>query len=161
MEANKRRYQYGSSGTSYVEGNTVRKLNTAPERRREEREYEVPAPRRRERTQPKTLSGINLASLLVLSVAMITTLYMCVEYLKLQANMTQMNHNIVTLEQTLKSKTKENDIANERINTVYDLDYVYKVAVDELGMVYPNKNKVITYQSGKEDYVRQYQDIPE
>jgi hypothetical protein len=72
-----------------------------------------------------------------------------------------MDKTIVSMEKELTMKTNENDAAYEAVNTTYDLDYVYKVAVDELGMVYPNNNKVITYQSGDEDYVRQYEDIPD
>lgn len=44
---------------------------------------------------------------------------------------------------------------------VYDLDYVYRVAVEELGMVYPNNNQIITFEKVEESYVRQYADIPD
>ncbi len=160
MEANKKRYQYNNTGTSYVEGNTVRKLNVAPDIRREE-QYEVPSPRRQEQRQPKSLSGINFASLLVLTVAVIATVYVCVDFLKLQTQVSQMEKEIITLEQTLTTSIKENDAAFESVNTAFDLDYVYQVAVEELGMVYPNKNTVIAYKSSKQEYVRQYEDIPE
>jgi cell division protein FtsL len=160
MEANKKRYQYDYKGTSYIEGNTVRKLNAAPDIRREREQYEVPSPRRQEHRQPKSLSGINLASLLVLTVAIIATVYVCVDYLMLQTQVSQMNKNIISLEKELTTLTNENDAANEMISTAYDLNYVYQVAVEELGMVYPNKNTVITYKSSTEDYVRQYEDIP-
>lgn len=161
MEANKRRYQYENIGTSYVDGNTVRKLSVAPDIRREEQQYEVPSPRRQEQRQPKTLSGINLASLMVLTVAIIATVYVCVDYLKLQTQVSQMEKNIITIEKSLTVLTNENDAAYEAIDTAYDLDYIYQVAVEELGMVYPNKNEIITYKSSSEDYVRQYEDIPE
>lgn len=159
MEANKRRYQHENNRTSYVEGNTVRKLQAVPDYQREE-QYELPSHRRQEHTRTKSLSGINMASLLVLTVAIIATVYVCVDYLKVQTQVTQMEKQIVSLEKDLLAKTNENDAANEAINTAFDLDYVYKVAVEELGMVYPNKNTVITYQSSKDDYVRQYEDIP-
>ena len=161
MDADKKRYQYDYTRTSYVEGNTVRKLSVAPDIRREEQQYEIPSPRRQEHRQPKSLSGINFASLLVLTVAIIATVYVCVEYLKLQTNVSQMEKSIISLEQELTIKTNENDAASEMVNTAYDLDYVYQVAVEDLGMVYPNKNTVITYQSSDDDYVRQYEDIPE
>lgn len=161
MEAKKKQYYYDNTRTSYIEGNTVRKLNTVPDIRREERPYEVPAPRRQEQRHPKALSGINFASLLVLTAAIIATVYVCVEYLKLQNDVTRMDKTIISMEQELTKRTNQNDAAYEAINTAYDLDYVYKVAVEELGMVYPNDNEVITYQSGEEDYVRQYEDIPD
>lgn len=158
MEAKKRRYQYENTGTSYIEGNTVRKLHSAPDIRRKE-QYEIPSTGRK-RVQQKSLSGINLASLLVLTVAIIATVYVCIDYLKAQTRVSQMEKQIVSLEQDLKRMKDENDAAFEAVNAAYDLDYVYRVAVEELGMVYPNKNKVITYQSSTDDYVRQYEDIP-
>ena len=161
MEANKRRYQYENSGTSYVDGNTVRKLKAAPDIRRKEERYVTPAPRRQERQHTKTLSGINFASLIVLTVAIIATVYVCVEYLMLQNQVTQMDKSIVRLEKELIVLTNENDATYESIDTALDLDYIYQVAVDELGMVYPNKNEIITYKSSSSDYVRQYEDIPE
>lgn len=169
MEANKRRYQH-QTGTSYIEGNTVRKqeyledpftwqdYNALPDTRREK---EIPSPRRQARRQPKTLSGISMASLFVLTVAIATTLYFCIEYLKLQYEVGKIEKEIVTMEHTLTGMKNENDAAYEQINMVYDLDYVYRVAVEELGMVYPNNNQVITYKNSAESYVRQYQDIPE
>ena len=160
MEANKRRYQSEMRRTSYIEGNTVRKLNAVPDIRREERPYEVPSHRRQEQNQPKPFSGINFASLLVLTIAIIATVSVCVDYLKLQMDVSGMEKSIVSMEKELTTLTNENDAAYASINKTYDLDYVYKKAVQELGMVYPNKNKVITYKSSDEDYVRQYEDIP-
>ncbi|MBP1754352.1 MAG: putative rane protein [Firmicutes bacterium] len=161
MEANKRRYQYENTGTSYVDGNTVRKLRATPDIRREEEQYIVPTPRRQEQRQHKTLSGINLASLMVLTVAIIATVYVCVEYLMLQNQVTQMDKSIIKMEKELTVLTNENNAAYESIDTALDLDYIYQVAVEELGMVYPNKNEVITYKSSSSNYVRQYEDIPE
>lgn len=161
MEAKKRQSANNYNRTSYIDGNTVRKLNVVPDIRREERSYERPVPERRHHNQPKALSGINFASLLVLTIAIIATLYVCVQYLQLQSEVTRMDKTIISMEQKLTQLTNENDAAYEAINTAYDLDYVYHVAVEELGMVYPNNNKVITYRSGNEDYVMQYEDIPD
>ena len=179
MEANNRRNPYEYDRTSYMQGNTARKLNAVPNIDREEPEYEVASPRRKPspgrqpspvrqpvtrrelQRQSNTLSGISMASMFVLSMAIAITLYFCVQYLQLQYEVRQMEKNIVSQEHSLTILRNENDAAYEQINLAYDLDYVYEVAVGELGMVYPNNNKVITYQSSDEDYVRQYMDIPE
>lgn len=161
MEAKKRQYHNDNMRTSYIEGNTARKLNVVPDIRREEQQYEIPSPRRQERRQPKAFSGVNLASFLVLTIAVFTTVYVCVDYLKLQYNVSRMDKAIITLEEDLTTLTNENDAAYNLVNTAYDLNYVYQVAVEELGMVYPNNNTVISYQSSEADYVRQYEDIPE
>ena len=161
MEAKKRRYQYEDIGTSYVDGTAVRKLRVAPDVRREEEQYVTPSPRRQERIQPKVFSGINFASLIVLTVAIIATVYVCVDYLMLQNQVSQMDRSIIKLEKELTVLTNENNAAYEAIDTALNLDYIYQVAVEELGMVYPNKNEVITYQRSSSNYVRQYEDIPE
>ena len=160
MEANKRRYQYENPGTSYVDGSTVRKLRTAPDIRREEEQYRVPPKRRQAASSPKAFSGINFASLVVLTFAIIATVYVCVDYLKLQTQVSQMKKSIVKTEQELTALINENDAAYEAIETAVDLDYIYQVAVKELGMVYPNNNEIITYKSSSTNYVRQYEDIP-
>ena len=160
MEANKRRYQYENTRTSYVNGNTVRKLNVAPDIRREEERYVAPRRRGQEDKQPKVFSGINFASLVVLTIAIIATVSVCVDYLMLQNQVSQMDKNIIRLEKEIKVLTDENDANYEAIDTALNLDYIYQVAVEELGMVYPNKNEVITYKSSSTNYVRQYEDIP-
>ncbi len=160
MEAKRRQYQAEDSRTSYVDGNTVRKLNAAPERRREERIHEMPAPRRQKHKKTTAFSGINLASLMVLTVATAISVFVCVEYLQLQMKVSSMEKSIVTMEKKLITLTNENNAAYASIDTQIDLDYIYQVAVGELGMVYPNKNEIITYQSNDDGYVRQYEDIP-
>ena len=74
--------------------------------------------------------------------------------------MTTSIHNIITIEKELEFLKSENDALETRINTSLDLDYVYRVATEELGMVYPNKNQVILYNKTESEYVRQYEDIP-
>jgi cell division protein FtsL len=149
MEANKRQYQY-KNGTSYIDGNTARKLRVAPDIRREEEQYEVPQRRRQEQKRPIALSGITFV-----------TVYACMDYLKLQHEVSQMQKKIVTMEKNISLLSDKNDAAYEAVHSAIDLEHIYKVAVEELGMVYPNKNEVITYKKGSESYVRQYEDIPE
>jgi cell division protein FtsL len=173
MEADRRKYQYGKTGTSYIEGNTVRKreefsnqytranFNAVPDRRREDNQHEVPSRQKQIHRQPRQLQGISFASLMVLTIAIAATLYVCVEYLKLQSDVTQMDKKIISLEKEVITMTKENDAAYEQLDTAVDLDYVYRVAVEELGMVYPNNNTVISYQAAGDDYVRQFADIPD
>ena len=97
MEAKKRNYRY-EAGTSYVEGNTVRKLEAVP-RYREERE--APERKRQVQRQTRGLSGINFTSLVILTVAIVATVYVCVEYLMLQNEVGLMQKNIVALERNI------------------------------------------------------------
>jgi len=173
MAQNRNRLQY-QTGTSYIDGNTVRKrdyggqyavhdLNTAyrtsPAYEPEIREHKKPE--KHIQRQPRGLTGISRASLLVLTLAIVATLYFCIDFLMMQYEVNKAEKDIVKMEKTLTTLKTENDAAYEQINTVYDLDYVYDVAVNELGMVYPNKNEVITYKKAEENYTRQYADIPD
>ena len=72
---------------------------------------------------------------------------------------TRMDH-IKELEQELDALRSENDITQTRINTSVDLDYVYQVATEELGMVYAGKDQVLMYHQTESEFVRQYEDIP-
>ena len=91
---------------------------------------------------------------------MICTLYICVSYLKLQSSVTARLNHIESLEESIEKLKGDNDALLTRINTSVDLDYVYKVATEELGMVYANKDQVRLYNKTESEYVRQYEDIP-
>lgn len=158
MEANKRNYQRDYTRTSYIEGNTVRKLNVVPDHKEEQ--YEVPSPRRQDNRHTKSLSSINITSLLILTVAIAATLFLCVDYIKVQSDINHMEKTIASKQEELITLTKNNDAAYETVNTTYDLKHIYQIAVEEYGMVYPGNDAVITYQGSDNDYVRQYEDIP-
>ena len=140
-----RRRRRAPQATEYVEGNTVRKIERAPQYEGQER-----------RKQKKR----NSFSVLLLTAAMICTLYICVSYLKLQSSVTARLNHIESLEESIEKLKGDNDALLTRINTSVDLDYVYKVATEELGMVYANKDQVRLYNKTESEYVRQYEDIP-
>ena len=182
MEANNKWVNY-QARFSHIEGNTVRKPDYAQRALRynnavpEKPIREIPEPERRttvrperrttarpeKRTyrQPRYMTSIGKSTMLVLTLAIAATLYCCIEFLKLQYQVNKMEKEIVSLENTLNEMVTENNAAYEQIKTAYDLDYVYNVAVNELGMVYPNNNEIITLKSTDESYVRQYADIPD
>ena len=53
--------------------------------------------------------------------------------------------HLESLEESIEKLKGDNDALLTRINTSVDLDYVYKVATEELGMVYANKDQVRLY----------------
>ncbi|MBO5352014.1 MAG: septum formation initiator family protein [Lachnospiraceae bacterium] len=154
-----RKYQYMAD---YENGSAVRKLQPQWEPEQEE----VRRPRRLEQPQEepviKTGLGIDLISALLLMSAIAVTLLVCVNYLKVQSDVVQLNKSISGLEQQLSSLEKENNALESVLeNEQYDLETVYQMAVGVLGMVYPNNNEVLYYNNEAEGYYRQYQDIPE
>ena len=147
-------------GQAYVEGNTARKLAPAemPVRHTQKRQQQKVGYTVR-RNKEKALQ-MDLPYLIGLVIAACCALYLCVNYLHLQSSITAKINNIEKLEQQVESVKSENDALAIRINTYVDLDYVYKVATEELGMVYANKNQVLLYDKTESEYVRQNEDIP-
>ncbi len=112
------------------------------------------------RNREKTFK-FDLKYTLFLCVVVIITLGCCVMYLMTQSAVTQKNLEVTNLTSELGLLTDTNTTTRERINDAIDLDYVREYAREQLGMVYPSASQIITYQSSEEDYVKQYQDIPQ
>ena len=158
MAAKSRRYQYNNDS---IDGNNARKLQIIPEYGESEELEPINQPARKKRRKPKTDIGIDLFSVFFLTIAIVVTLYTCIEYLQVQSGLTEQSKEIAELEHNLVKLQNQNKDALSKLNTSLDLNYIYEVATKELGMVYPKDNQVITYESNLSDYVRQYEEIPE
>lgn len=155
MSAERINYNYS------IEGNTVRRMETAPDYDRY-REWEVPDSgrqvERKKRKDPKQQS-MDLVSVLILTASLVATFIVCISYLQVQSNQLQTEKSIVRMENEILELKDRNAAALERNDKNVDLNYVYQVATTKLGMVHPEKNQVISYKSTKSAYVRQYDDI--
>lgn len=141
----------------YVTGTAARQF-AVPERPivKQEKRHTVTTRRNQEKALP-----MDLPYVILLTFAAICTLYLCVNYLQLQSTVAARLNHIEALEKSIETLKADNDALETRINTSVDLDYVYQVATEELGMVYANKNQVRLYNRTESEYVRQYEDIPE
>ena len=147
-----RRRQHVSAST-YVDGNTVRKVQRTVEIRPERDEREEYRHKHAVRRNQEKALYMNGTYVLALTIAALITLVLCMNYLHKQASITTRINHIEDLE-------PENDALQTRIDTYVDLDHVYKVATEELGMVYANKDQILLYDKTESEYVRQYEDIP-
>lgn len=154
----------------YIDGNTVRKLETVPEelpseyerlteeeRRRRARIKKKRAVARRNRERALRLD-LTYTIFLIASVAV--TVAACVMYLNLQNEITRTNEEIASLESQLSAITNENLAMEERINSAVDLAKVYNMAVNEFGMTAITEGQIYYYSNDNEDYVKQYEHIP-
>lgn len=160
--ADNRRYD----NYTYVDGNTVRKLNPAyepqierPQPKREpQRDPEKEARIRRNRERNNV---IDFKYTLVIACACMIIFASCVGYLRVQAQITSQKTTISTLQTELDQLQNENVAKEEQLNSTVDLNAIYKRASEDLGMKYADSNHTILYESSDPDYVRQYQDIPD
>lgn len=157
----------------YVSGSTATKLQAAPARkpdnyespkRRHDADYERREQERRE--QLKRQQKINNAShknlLYTATVTGIVVLIFiaCLQYLHLQATVKTSASEISKLQSQLNDLKERNDELEVQVNANIDYDELYRIATEELGMVYPEKKQIIQYDSGISEYVKQYGDIP-
>lgn len=143
-----------------VEGNTVRRAASPVPAGKQERRPDARRRMELRRRQERALY-MDLPYVVVLTIAAICALAICVNYLHMQSSMTKQMDDIKSMEQKVETLRADNDALETRINTSVDLDYIYKVATEELGMVYANKNQVVLYDKTESEYIRQYEDIPE
>lgn len=174
----------------YVDGNTVRKMETAPERRQMQpgRNQAAPARRQPQPTKkqpvPKTRAqrkrqrvaaaqakreyrqrnrqwvdelryGVFIACMAICAVGL------CIYILKLNADVKEERDNVITLQAQLTEQLNTNAEYNAGLESMTDLDEIYKVATKELGMVYSKPGQTVYYPQNNDDYVIQYKNIPE
>ena len=150
----------------YVEGSAARNLYALPDEgspKSPQKHKKKPNQPARTAVRPRqgvTTLPLSGASVLVLTVAAVFTLIMCVQYVQLQSEITYRLKNINRLETELNELVLQNNETDNRINSFIDLDYIYQVATEELGMVYANRDQVLLYDKMESEYVRQDEDIP-
>ncbi|MCI8515015.1 MAG: cell division protein FtsL [Lachnospiraceae bacterium] len=147
----------------YIDGNVVRRLE--PERR-----VEIPLPEKKEQRKPLSREAsrnqerelrMSAPFVCFLTLACVAMVFICIQYLQIQSSITTRLYNIENLEAELSGQKTDNKNLETKINTYTDLDYIYQVATEELGMIYPAKDQVVLYGRTESEYVRQYENIPE
>lgn len=151
----------------YIDGNTVRRLEAAPdnrrelERRREEERQEELRRRKRvaRRNQEKALCMNRGYVAFLTMVVVIFGMFMGI-YIKLQSDITSRMKSIAKLESQITELKADNDAIQKRINIGTDINMVKDIAINQYGMTYAAPEQIIYYTVDKEDYMNQYNDIP-
>lgn len=145
----------------YVNGSTAHKLQPqrTPVKRQPDTRRQPKISHTVRRNQEKALY-MDLPYVIALTIAAICALYICVSYLHVQSSISARIYNIERLEKSVESLKSENDALETAIKTSIDLDHIYKVATEELGMVYANKNQILLFNKTESEYVRQNENIP-
>ncbi len=138
----------------YVYGNTARALKPVGVDSPRERELSHRARRNRDRA-----SHMSFGYVFFLTLAITATGIGCLQYLKLQSEITNSIKRISVLESQLNEIKDENDDTESRIKGTVGLEEIKKRAMNELGMQYATPEQIVKYESDDTDYVRQYIDI--
>ena len=143
--------------TTYIDGNVVRNIEAVPAyKQRPNRDLSNETLRNREKALHMSLPYV-----MFLTVAAVATVFLCVQYLQLQAQGTQYRNQVAVLESRLSSARAANDNEYEKALSSVNMEQIKDIAVHELGMVYAGEGQIIYYSSQNRDYIRQYTEIPE
>lgn len=151
----------------YFDGSAVRKLDYVPERRvrPEERPERVPEHRQQ---RSKNLDhrvdralAFNLKYTVFVVASVVIMVAACVVMLFMESRINDQQNNINELEAQLAALETDNAAYANSLENMYTLEEINDVAINELGMVYAKKGQIVYYDSANEDYVKQYQDVPE
>lgn len=161
-------HQKKYQSSAYVSGNTVKKLYTAvpkpeveaPRRKTREQTEEEQKQRAARQHQIHRANRMNFLYTAAVSGIVAVIFGICFQYLNLQSTVKGNAAEVTQLQAQLNELTSANDEKELEINAGINYDEIYNTAVNELGMVYPERDQVITYEPGVSEYVKQYEDIP-
>lgn len=149
----------------YIDGSTVRKAEPAPARKSNN---EVHKKSSNKTVQKKKVSekaqnalAFNRGYTFFVVAAVFIIVCACIAVLYMESRISLQQANINDLETQLEVIEEENAAYRLSLESMYTLDEIYDVATNELGMVYAEKGQIVYYESADEDYVKQYQDVPE
>jgi cell division protein FtsL len=95
-----------------------------------------------------------------LTVAVVAVVFMCIQYLALNSDISEAKKNIALLENNIDTIAAQNDAMDYEINGFVDVANVMQIAVEELGMVPAGKDQIMFYESSDTEYMKQFDNIP-
>ena len=152
--------------TYFVNGSTVRQMQTQPVRKPvDRRKIQEQQEKKRRRSAAKR----NRARALHMSKSYVAFLTLCVgiiafaavSLVQIQSQVTQRMEHIAALESQITDLKADNDARYKEIVTSVDLEYIKDVAVNELGMQYATQDQIVYYSVANDNFMDQYSDIPE
>lgn len=153
VKRNVRTTVYGTE----VQGNVVRKISAVPQHQ-ERINRPVEVTHRSRRQERNTLS---IPYCIFIAVACVLTLALGAYYLQQQALSTSSQKKIASLESELAELRKVNADDLNRIETSVNLEEIREIAINELGMVYATEENVVLYKNTTQNYVSQYEEVPQ
>lgn len=135
----------------YVYGSAARELE--PERQWETEPRRQPQPAvRKNREKAHHMSA---GYVIFLVAALCAAAFILVNYIQLQADLTNLTKGVATKQSELNSLRSANDEKYNRIMNSIDLEEIKRIAIGELGMTYAKEGQIILYADEGDDYMRQ------
>ena len=141
----------------FAEGNTVRLANEAePVRIRLPRERTE----RQRQASRKVSRQKRMISVFLTGIAAVLLVALCITMLTIAGENNGLKTEISRLESQVSELKSQNDSRQYDLNSAVDLNYVVKVATEELGMIRSTSGQIRTYSTAESEYIQQVAEIP-
>lgn len=155
---------YGT-GNAYIDGNIVRRQEVEvplpgrqnERRRRAQEQKREQAFIREGKRRAREFSYLYLAGFGVICIAAFVLLGIFVHG---EASLYHHSRNITNMQSQYEQLLENNNATEARLEASIDLDYIYSVATEQLGMSYPSEGQIIDYNKVEREHVRKYESIP-
>lgn len=139
---------------AYVYGNAALQPeyqvpSKAPEKRVQPTPKRKTAPAAAPQVQPKSVGFVLYC---MMAFALAATIL--IGYLQLNSEVTNLRSEKVKQEKLLAAMKEENVDALARVENSINLEEIRRIAIQELGMTYPEEGQILSYESVSYDYVR-------
>ena len=104
---------------------------------------------------------MNAAYVVFLAIAATIVLLLCVNYVRLQSELTKNSKSVTALQEQLANLKEENTTKYNAVVNSVNLDEIREKAINQLGMTYATSDQIVEYDNPAADYVKQYDNIPE
>ncbi|MCM1193194.1 MAG: cell division protein FtsL [Butyrivibrio sp.] len=141
-ERNRNFYVYGSAA---YETEAERQWEAEPRR-------QVQPAVRKNREKANHMSA---GYVLFLAAALCAAAFILVNYIQLQADLTNLTKSVAAKQSELNTLRDANNEQYNRIVNSINLEEIKRIAIGELGMIYAQEGQIITYTHEGDDYMRQ------
>ncbi len=135
---------------TYVHGTAARRLDI---QRQMEQAPKKPLSTEARKNRDKA-RHMSIGYVAFLVAALCASAVILINYIQLQAELTDKINHVAALESQLNSQRLSNDEEYNRILNSVDLEEIKRIAIGELGMTYAQEGQVITYTGDDRDYMR-------
>lgn len=144
--------------TNYISGSTAERITEnrieKPLRREQKRQ-------RRISQKTANLTAFRLPQVIVSGLLAVVCLQFSIQYIRDITEVNSLVTQIESIQSEVESKNENNRLLKSELNAAIDLDEVYRVATEEIGMIYPDEGSIISYTSVESEYVRQFDSVPD
>jgi cell division protein FtsL len=149
----------------YVNGNTVRELES-PVRQNPRTRREIEEAKRRKnrrnaaRRNRQRAMEMNRGYVVFLTVCVLITAATAGMFIKVQSQMTNRMRSVANLQSQVIDLQADNDARYKSLTSSVDMNEVKDIAMNKLGMSYPTEDQIVYYSIDNSNFMDQYSDIP-